>query len=142
MDKITEAISHFVGLFEITLEQTRLRKAYDEFKAAQAVEEETPELASQTVNVDAGYTLKDFVPSIEYSPVPPKLVLSTPWSDFQFVPPDIPAIPQPDVAYPGFLLPHEAYPMGSAPSRLILPHIEPPGSVAVLINQEVRLSDN
>jgi hypothetical protein len=142
MDKITEAISHFVGLFEITLEQARLRKAYDEFKAAQAVEEETPELASQTVNVDAGYNLKDFVPSIEYSPVPPKLVLSTPWSDFQFVPPDIPAIPQPDAAYPGFLLPPEAYPMGSAPSRLILPHIEPPGSVAVLINQEVRLSDN
>ncbi|TJW70278.1 MAG: type I secretion protein, partial [Mesorhizobium sp.] len=74
MDKITEAISHFVGLFEITLEQARLRKAYDEFKAAQAVEEETPELASQTVNVDAGYDLEDFVPSIEYSPVAPKLV--------------------------------------------------------------------
>ncbi|WP_192359711.1 type I secretion protein [Mesorhizobium mediterraneum] len=142
MDKITEAISHFVGLFEITLEQTRLRKAYDEFKALQAVEEERPELSSHTIDVEAGYNLEDFVPSIQYSPVPPKFVLTTPWSEFQFAPPDIPAIPQPDVVYPGLLLHPEAPLMGSAPSRLILPHIEPPGSVAVLINQELRLSDN
>jgi hypothetical protein len=140
MDKITEAISHFVGLFEITLEQARLRKAYDEFKALKAVEEETRDLQHHTINVKAGYDLDNFTPSIPYLPVPPELFLLAAWSKVGFQPPDIPWFPQPDLAYPDFLFPQ--IPSLGTPGRIVLPQIEPPGSVAVLVNQEIRLSDN
>ena len=140
MDKITEAISHFIGVFEVTLEQARLRKAYDEFKALQALEKEAPPLEHHNVNVIVGYDLEDFTPSIPYAPVPPELVLVAPWTNVTYQPPDIPVVPQPDVAYPGFLVPQPPA-LGSS-SRIVLPQIEPPGSVAVLINQEIRLSDN
>ncbi len=141
MDKITEAISHFIGVFETTLEQARLRKAYDEFKALQATEEEATPLPHHTINVKAGYDLNDFTPSIPYAPVPPELVVTPPWTNVTFQPPDIPVVPQPDVAWPGFLSPEEAPSLGT-PSRIVLPQIEPPGSLAVLINQEIHLSDN
>ena len=33
LDAITETIAHFVGAFELTIEQARLRDQYDEFTA-------------------------------------------------------------------------------------------------------------
>ena len=63
----SEAISHFIGQFELTLEEARQRRAYDEFKALQArAQEETPELPDEDVTVKAPYTLNDFDPHVPY----------------------------------------------------------------------------
>ena len=37
LDKVTEAIAHFIGLFDTTIEEARQKQAYDEFKASQAL---------------------------------------------------------------------------------------------------------
>ena len=42
LDRISEAIAHFIGLFQIASEQARLRDDYLEFKARQAAPEQTP----------------------------------------------------------------------------------------------------
>ena len=75
LDKISEVISHFIGMFEISVEEARQQKSYDEFKAAEAVKEDTPDLPSTNINVKAPYTLDDFDPHVPYMPVPPELEL-------------------------------------------------------------------
>ncbi|RVC43142.1 type I secretion protein, partial [Mesorhizobium sp. M4B.F.Ca.ET.088.02.2.1] len=66
LDKISEAISHFIGMFEISVEEARQLKSYDEFKIADAVKEETPDLPNTNINIKAPYTLDDFDPHVPY----------------------------------------------------------------------------
>jgi hypothetical protein len=140
MDKITEAISHFVGLFEITLEQIRQRAAYDEFKALQALMEETPDLPNHNVNVKVGFDFAGYAPHVPYVPLPPEQYWYTPFSKLAFAPPEVPVPTQPLAAYPGFIYPEGAGVFSAG--RAVLPDLIPPGSVAVIINQDIRLFDN
>ncbi len=135
MDKITEAIAHFVGQFEITLEAVQQRKAYEEFKALQALAEKTPELPDVDVNVKATYELNDFDPhfpmfrcrlSSRSNRRIECLVQSSRNSRSR----------QPDIVYPGFVT-HAALAaarIGSSELALpeIQPEIQPLGSVCSL----------
>ncbi|RWI91122.1 type I secretion protein [Mesorhizobium sp.] len=138
LDKMTEVISHFIGMFEISVEEARQLKTYDEFKIAAATKEETPDLPNTNVNVKAPYTLDDFDPHVPYMGVKPDLVLNTVSSSFWYTPPEIVQHGHLSPGHHHFHLPH----LPAFGGGMVLPNIEPPGAIAAYINQEIRLSDN
>jgi hypothetical protein len=142
MDKITETIAHFIGLFDIALEQARLRKDYDEFQAQRDLAREQPDLINVTVEGRAPYDLIGVDPGLLYQPLVPGLVKETAWSHVDYRPPYIPELAAEFPGNPAALIP--AIGLGGGPSSSHHPglQIEPPGSIAVSINQEIRLSDN
>jgi len=138
LDKISEAISHFIGMFELSVEEARQQKSYDEFKAVEAAKEDNTDLPSSNVTVKAPYTLDDFDPHVPYMGLKPDLVLTTVSSSFWYTPPEIPEGDHLSLGHHRFHIPHPA----GAGGGMVLPHIEPPGAVAAFINQEIHLSDN
>ncbi|TIO81220.1 MAG: type I secretion protein [Mesorhizobium sp.] len=138
LDKITEAISHFIGMFEISVEEARQLKTYDDFKIAEATKEENPDLPNTNINVKAPYTLDDFDPHVPYMGLKPDLVLNTVGSSFWYTPIEIHQYGHLSPGHHHFHLPH----LPGVGGGMILPQVEPPGAVAAYINQEIRLSDN
>lgn len=138
MDKTTEAIAHFIGLFETTLEEARLRKDYNEFQATFDPAPEQPGLIDINVSTKAPYNFVEMDPGLRYQPLPPDVIWLAPWIETNFHPPHVPVLmpissqilatlPEPGSAYQA---PHVVF------------HLDPPGSLAVLINQAISLSDN
>lgn len=138
LDKITEAIAHFIGMLEISIEETRQLQAYDDFKIATAAKDDTSELAHENINVKAPYSLDDFNPHVSYVGDKLALVLNTVTSSFRHTPPEVPLHGHLSPAYRYFHLPH----LPGASGGMVLPHVVPPGSVAVYINQDNHLTDN
>lgn len=138
--KITEAIAHFIGLFELSAEEARLREIHEKFDPDREVHKDPKELSSAPVKVHAPYDLDDFNPDVPYKPVGPDIFM-----------------PIPD-GYAGVSLPEypifggsfgrastEAFLQGGSPrsaAQVVEPHINPPGSVVVYSNQIAELSDN
>ncbi|MEY9534234.1 hypothetical protein [Sinorhizobium fredii] len=139
-DKTTEAIAHFIGLFATTLEEIRLRDAYNEFKALQKAQEDPPELPSVPVTVKAPYELKDFDPRIPYRPDDPVDAGPTPGLYPGLRPPEIP-VSQPvnEIDNPHVFT---RYGSNSSSSSTVDFQIDPPGSTAVYASQQIWLSDN
>ncbi|WP_170560923.1 type I secretion protein [Ruegeria atlantica] len=83
LDSITETIAHFVGTFELTIEQVRLREQYEEFTALRR-KNDLDELEDPiTIKVKADLKLDPG----QYEPLPYKLLPP---------PPDLPLPPIPD----------------------------------------------
>jgi hypothetical protein len=141
MDKITETIAHFIGLFEIAVEEARLRKDYDEFQAQRALEREQPDLINVTVEGRAPYDLIGVDPGLLYQPLVPGLVKETAWSNVDYRPPLIPERAAEFPGNPAALVAGIGLPGGASSPHPGL-QTQPPGSIAVRINQEIRLSDN
>jgi hypothetical protein len=139
MDKITESIAHFIGLFNTAVEEDRQRDKYNEFAALRAKEQEQPEIAAETAGGRSPYEFKDFDPSLHYMPLPPDLVWVMPWSPVNFVPPLIPDVPGQVAAHAGSL--RFGFDAASSFGSHQAFEIDPPGSIAVHINQTLRLSD-
>ncbi|RJG41636.1 type I secretion protein [Mesorhizobium sp. DCY119] len=139
MDKITETIAHFIGLFQIAVEEARLRKDFDEFQAQSALAREQNQLLDVDVEAKAPYDFVGMDPGLRYQPLAPDLATVEPWLN--------PRYPALEGIVPGVdALPRDA-PLVSAAGKLAAAprvefQIDPPGSLAVLINQEIRLSDN
>ncbi|WP_085034270.1 type I secretion protein [Ensifer aridi] len=140
-DKTTEAISHFIGLFAIALEEIRLRDAYEEFKALQKAQDEPPELPSVPVTVKAPYELKDFDPGISYRPAEPDLVELNPRLYPGLRPPEIQISREADGIDARELDSRHGWAASSSAGTPEL-HIDPPGSTAVYASQQIWLSDN
>lgn len=141
MDKTTEAIAHFIGLFEIAVEEARLRQDFNEFQIKRDPEPQQPALLDIDVAMQAPYDFVEMDPGLRYQPLPPDVVLLAPWVETDFHPPHLPeSMPISaqifaDLPDPGVAALHHAS------SRVVF-HIDPPGSLAVRINQEISLSDN
>src|SRR5262245_12583774 len=73
LDKVTQTIAHFIGLFETTLEGIRLRGEYNDFKASQSPGQDPPDLPTIPVKLKALYELNDFKPYVPYLPAEPEL---------------------------------------------------------------------
>lgn len=138
LDKVSEAIAHFVGLFETNVEEARQKQAYDGFRANQKADEQLPDPQTVAIKVDASHTLKDFDPHVPYLGLRPEIEQVTVWSKVAFTPPEIPVPDGP------FLHDFTRLPDGTTVGSggVVLPQIEPPGDLAAIINQEIRLSDN
>ncbi|MGB3390957.1 MAG: type I secretion protein [Pseudaminobacter sp.] len=139
MDKTTEAIAHFIGLFEIAVEEARLRHDFNKFQAKRDSTPEQPSLLTVTVSTKAPYDFIEMDPGLRYQPLPPDVVWLKPWIETNFHPPHIPvSMPiQSDIVAN---LPEPAA-VHHASSHVVF-HIDPPGSIAAFINQKIILSDN
>lgn len=145
LDPITEKISHFIGSFNMIVEQARMRDAYEEFRALLAEEAEAHRLELFSHQAKHGYKLTDFEPSQKVklpldsiqskdglAGVPPEILgplpINAPQS-FQGNGYDVP-----DVGYPGLALPLPIF-----YSNFILPI---PASVVTVTQQFATLFDN
>ncbi|MCT7374233.1 hypothetical protein [Chelativorans salis] len=139
MDRITEAIAHFIGLFEITVEEARLRDAYDEFRAKETGDPDLADLNATAIPFAAPFRFAGFEPDLAYRAPPPEWVVVHPWSYLSFVPPDITLPGAYEIATPiPFSLPVINY----TSHKTILPAVETLGSFANYIKQDIGLSDN
>lgn len=139
MDRISEEIAHFIGMFNITVEQARLRDAYHEFTPLPAVPS-NPELPEASASEFAApHTLLGYDPGMRYAPPGWSLEEVSPWLPLKYKYFKIQAPGQ----YPF------GHPQGPSPEpgsgmniNITLPEIDPPGSVASYIVQNIYLSDN
>ena len=68
MDTTTESIAHFIGLFQITVEDLRLRQEYKEFAVEARPPDEPVELAQIELQLDSPYELGRYDPGLSYAP--------------------------------------------------------------------------
>ena len=139
MDKITEAIAHFIGLFEIAVEEGRLRKDYTEFQAAKAAAAEQPELPDFDAQTKAPFDFLGMDPGLRYVPPAPELVKAATWWEGVYPAPQVPTGPV------RFLSPEGRLPEADLPSMASVRfsmEIDPPHSVAARMNQDIALHDN
>lgn len=140
LDKITEAIAHFIGLFQIETEQARLRDDYREFKALQAVETPPDDHVQTQVTFQSPYDFNDPDPGLHYVPAPPDIEQLAVTTAVAFAQLDVPVPTQmPFVAYPYYSVPPLQQEFQSGARQI---ELTPPGSVAVHVSQINNLSDN
>ncbi|PWK71587.1 type I secretion protein [Aminobacter sp. AP02] len=142
--KVTEAIVHFAGLFATADEEARLKQAYDEFRATHKADDKQPEHSTYTIKIDASHQFEDFDPYVPYKPLKPGIEMATVLPYVHLAPQDIPIPDGPLLSPPDHNFPHAFIPGWSISHEVDvhLPELDPPGSVAIFINQEIRLSDN
>lgn len=141
MDRTTEFITHFIGIFHIAVEEERLRDVYEKFKALQLLDPEHGQLLNVNINVHAHYTLKDFTATSDYPtfdvvqnhllpPAPPLyLHASQPYgANFYGGPPPVQLPLFPNLSIDGG-------------GRFAL-QLEPASSIIAVIYQTASLSDN
>lgn len=139
IDRTTETISHFVGHFDIALEQLRLRAEYNEFKAKAAIDAEVALLESGRAAVENEYGLKDFDPDLKFkSGQNPSLHESA----------DVSAGPGPVQSEqvspsPPIIVPAEDWVGPVAPAWILVPQmvVPMPSSVATITVQIINLFD-
>lgn len=141
MDRTTEAIAHFIGLFETITEAARLREAYDEFAASRKAHPDVADLPLTDTSFDARYDFVEYDPGLAYRAPAPQWVLYQPWSNVEFRAPEIPVDGVAQIAYPGFVVPGAISYSGSG-YTIVVPHGETIGSVANYISQNIALSDD
>ena len=135
-DRTTEAISHFIGHFDMALEELRLRSEYDEFKAAEAEAEKHKALEFESARIASPHKLKDYDPELKYQPAPNPPLVDNPYPDG----PAPGAEPEPPLA--SFEAPTAdtwiGPPIGG---MIILPYVPIPSSVATVTLQINSLID-
>ena len=65
-DRATEAIAHFIGVFQLDVEAARMRDSYDAFRAEQDDIPPPENLPDIIITVRAPYDLKGFDPGVDY----------------------------------------------------------------------------
>ena len=141
LDKITEAIAHFIGLFQIETEQARLRNDYLEFKALQALDVAIQPDDHAGITFQSPYSFNDPDPGLHYVPAAPTIEPYKVLTSVAYAMPEIPVAGEtPPVTYPGNVAPRFVQQDFESGVRII--ELTPPGSVAVHISQINNLSDN
>lgn len=141
VDPITEFISHFIGIFSVTVEQARMRLEYEEFVALTSQDVEQSELVNINVKVYSPHELKDYIPDVAYSPdahyVEPLFVDSNVYFNL------------PQIYIPHDLIYSEANGINQFPfyagfdgANALLNIPLPPGSLALVLNQNNYLYDH
>lgn len=140
MDKITEEIAHFIGVFHVSVEDARYREAYQEFtlNPVQSEPDVHPVIVSDFA---APFELLDYEPGIDYRSPGHDPWHVRPW------PPMFHGLPHPhgaDDLHVGreHHWPHHwSYHTAHSTMKFTPPEMEPPGSVANYLNQAIVLSD-
>jgi len=139
MDRVTEAIAHFIGLFGITIEEARLREAYREFEARKTAETPIPDLPQEHVPFEAPYQLLGYEPGLAYQAPPQPIIPIYPAQNLAFNRLEVPLGGRYDPLSGESSLTNVIY---GGSHRILLPEIEPVGSVASYLFQEITLSDD
>lgn len=140
MDKITEEIAHFIGLFHTTVEEARQRDAYPDFSYyTQKDHLHTEPFISSTF--DAPYEFLGFDPDVFYKPPAYLRPLEHPsFASWQHHPPIL--VVRDDSPYFPPEQTEEIFPGARIGQAFTVPPIEPPGSVVNYIIQAASLSDD
>lgn len=146
MDRTTEAIAHFIGLFAITLEQAQQRQAYEPFDHY-SLDPDPYDLPEVDTDFSTSYKLLGFQPDLAYQPliddISPETVatfifldlpkfaigLAAPVQALPFLSPD---------AFGTFMVEW----LTTSKYRLLMPQAEVLGSAANYFLQGIELSDN
>lgn len=142
MDKITEEIAHFIGMFHLNAERALQRDAYDDFTARKAHDPAPHSPVFDKLPFAAPYDFLGYDPSVPYKSPGPDLVYVRPW---KLPLPELPFTPfnLESFGYPEPLWHKTAFSIGPTIINTVLtPELEPPGSVVTYANQTILLSDN
>jgi hypothetical protein len=142
LDKFSEQIAHFVGLFHLADESARHRKDYQEFRLAKAKADHDPKDHIDQLQFRSPYDLDDPEPGLHY--VPGRFDLRGEEVGSVVSPVGIPVR---DIALHGHHMPHaRPHPFLDAELHLVrhgeVPEITPPGSMVLQLVQENHLADN
>ncbi len=142
MDRTTELIAHFIGLFEIKVDEIRLRQDYLEFRQKQPVPEDDSQAQIVVVRLQAPYQLQPYTPELEYTPLPPEplpvsLPAVAPAAALEIPPLPAPALPDLPQVEPGTLPQAWSAHIGVIGFRLSIP-----ASVVTVTLQSARLIDD
>lgn len=136
-DSTTEIVAHFLGYFELAVEDMRIRLGYEQIEAALEAAAVEPELEQLSAELTQKYALGAFQPGVDYappnwmirghSPIEP-LAPPTPFSIF-------PSVPE------QFFDTDPIHLAGGGAGSVTLIGPEP-GSIIAIIAQAIALSDN
>jgi len=142
MDKITESITHFIGLFHLSLEQARARLDYTEFDPAARQAQEAAEIVQAPVAFRPDYSFNDPDPGLRHVPSTPEIVRLQAESYVEFDP-IVVTVPAGQLVKPiGGVMGHASqYGVGSKPEMKPV-DIEAPGQVSLSIAQHNVLYDD
>jgi len=136
-DTTTEIVAHFLGYFQIAVDDMRLRLAYEEAGAVGALRVHAPQLDQHSADFEQKFSLGSYAPGVSYAP--PNWFLHGD-APFEIIAPS----PLVSSEVPHWSLPHKqghltASPHPSSQHLYIGPE---PGSVIAVITQTIVLSDN
>ena len=69
LDRISEEIAHFIGLFNLDTEAARMRDGYEAFRAVRDAELPPDDLSRVTIRLNAPYDVKPFEPGLKFHPL-------------------------------------------------------------------------
>ncbi|OHV85003.1 hypothetical protein [Rhizobium sp. LCM 4573] len=139
MDKITEEISHFIGLFHTTIEDVRLREAYTDFSYYVTQQPLRVEPVFDS-SFEAPFEFLGFDPGVSYKAPAYVKPITHPAFLSHIEHPPIPLVDG-QREFPHMDLPKDLGPVGPRTMSVTL-EIDPPGSVANYMVQAAGLSDD
>ena len=142
MDRTTEAIAHFIGLFAITIEQAWQRQAYDSFAAEALLPPDPNPLPNIETSFSAKYALVGYEPGFIYRAPAPELALATARSFVHFDPSEFLLGVFTHIAYLGFIPAGLFTLVINYLTTQASPEVETLGSVANFVIQGIALEDN
>jgi hypothetical protein len=141
LDKITEEIAHFIGVFHVSVEDARYRESYQEF-TLNPVQTEPDVHPVVDSTFAAPFELLDYEPGIDYRSPGHDPWHVRPWTPmFQ----GLPRLHGADDLHVGrdhHWSQHWSYHAASKTLKFDAPEMQPPGSVANYLNQAIVLSDD
>lgn len=139
MDKITEEIAHFIGIFNTNLEAARHRETYEDFSFS-VTQVDLAWSSSESETSEVSFELLGYEPILNYRPIIPVFPMARFWELPHRTPVAESAVERPEltslIALPGM---RQAAPKLAATE---VPHIEPIGSVANYFQQNILLDDS
>lgn len=140
MDKITETIAHFIGLFETTIDAMRMRDAYGSFEASRRGDKIPDEARKPAENPHEHYDLQDFKPTLDYTPPPAAPEELRAESKVVYDPPQVK--PGGAASTDPISRTLDATFFSEAGATFTPPELPPHGSYAAAINQKTILIDD
>jgi hypothetical protein len=139
LDPITESIAHFIGHFQIAVEEARLRDNYNEFRALERKEDDEARPEFGPVRLTAPLAPEGYDPTVKAPPAPAAPLVGAAGPAFAEMPAGPGFFPDLDLAT---LFP-PGDPMSSqGGGSVLLPFVPIPSSVATITLQSIGLSDN
>lgn len=139
LDPITESIAHFIGHFQIAVEEARLRDNYNEFKMLERKEDDAARPEFGPARLTAPLAPEGYDPGLKHLPAPPAPMFGAAGPAAAEIPAGPGFAPSLDLA--GLFPPGD--PVSSqGGGSVVLPFVPTPSSVATITLQWIRLSDN
>ena len=135
-DPFSEIVVHFVGYFQIAVEDMKIRLQLEQVDHGGEPAPDTPQMRQVAVDIEQSHTMGAYLPGVYYAP--PEFSIR---GDAQFGPIQIDLFGPAAFDTPHIARPHAVKPVD--PADLTSPLIGPePGSVIVVLSQTLSLSDD